>query len=78
VFGRMTTHEWYLGLPLCEICRDQLYDFAWASGVQALVAVVGGLSGFYFFVEEVLLFTVLVIVKHRIQPPWMRRPRGPG
>jgi hypothetical protein len=72
VFCRMRTDFSYLGLPLCGICRDQVYDFLWASGVQAMVALVGGLSGFFFVMEEVLLFVVLVLVRHRLKPPWER------
>jgi hypothetical protein len=72
VFCRMPSTIRYLKLPLCEICRDQVYDFVWASGVQGLIALVGGLTGFYFLIEEVLLFAVLVVVKHRVHPPWQR------
>jgi len=72
LFCRMRTPHRFAGLPMCAICRDQSYDFLWASLVQALVAVVGGLSTFFFVIEEVLLFTVLVLVKHRIRPPWER------
>ena len=71
-FCRMRTSHRFARLPMCAICRDQSYDFLWASLVQALVAVVGGLSASFFVIEEVLLFTVLVLVKHRIQPPWER------
>ncbi len=72
VFCRMpTVHRW-LGLALCRICRDQVYDFAWASGVQIVVVLVGGMSGLFFVLDEILLFTVLVLVKHRIPPPWDR------
>jgi hypothetical protein len=74
VFCRMPSTSRYLKLPLCEICRDQLYDFVWASGVQGAIAIVGGLSGFFFVVEEILLFTVLVMVKHRVQRRSRPRP----
>lgn len=70
VFCRMHSGVRFLLLPMCGICRDQAYDFLWASGVQALLVAAGMLSGTTFLVEEVLLFTVLVVVKHRIQPPW--------
>jgi hypothetical protein len=59
-------------IPVCGICRDQLYDFAWVSAVQAVVAVVLGLGGLFFLIEEILLFFVLVFVRHRIPPPWER------
>jgi hypothetical protein len=61
---------------MCPICRDQSYDFLWASGVQALLVAFGLLSGLTFLLEEVLLFAVLVIVKHRIQPPWATHASG--
>ena len=72
VFCRMPTDLRFLKLPMCPICRDQSYDFLWASAVQGIVAVLGGLSAYYFVMEEVLLFTVLVLVKHRVAPPWER------
>jgi hypothetical protein len=62
----------FLRIPVCAICRDQLYDFLWASAVQAVVVVAFQLGGFVFVVEEVLLFSVLVLVKHRVTPPWER------
>jgi hypothetical protein len=62
----------FLRIPVCAICRDQLYDFMWASGVQAVVALAFNLGGIVFLVEEVLLFSVLVLVKHRVTPPWGR------
>ena len=72
LFCRMPTTHHFLALPVCAICRDQLYDFVWASGVQAALVFAGLLGGLTFFLEEVLLFTVLVFVKHRIPPPWER------
>ena len=66
----MRTTMRFLGIPVCPICRDQMYDFIWVSGVQGLVALVGNLGVWFFIVEEVLLFTVLVIVKHRVPVPW--------
>ena len=71
-FCRMTTELRFARMPICAICRDQLYDFAWVSVVQAVVAVAFSLGGLFFLVEEVLLFAVLVFVKHRIPPPWER------
>jgi len=72
LFCRMATTHHFLALPVCAICRDQLYDFVWASGVQAALVLAGLLGGLTFVLEEVLLFTVLVFVKHRIPPPWER------
>jgi hypothetical protein len=66
----MSTSFRLLRTPLCDICRDQVYDFAWVTIVQLLVLLAGGINGFMFAIEEVLLFFVLVIVKHRIPPPW--------
>lgn len=76
-FCRMPTRERFLHLPVCPICRDQLYDFLWASGVQMLVTLVFRLGSFVFLVQEFLLFLVLVLIKHRVTPPWERR-RSPG
>ena len=72
LFCRMPCSIRFLRVPMCAICRDQAYDFGWASAVQASLVAFGLLSGLTFVLEEVLLFTVLVIVKHRIQPPWAR------
>ncbi len=69
-FCRMQSTGRFLRISVCAICRDQLYDFVWASAVQAVVAVAFQLGGFVFLVEEVLLFLVLVLVKHRLTPPW--------
>ena len=70
LFCRMNTTLRFLRLDVCEICRDQVYDFLWVSVVQAIVTVVFALGGLFFIMEEVLLFAVLVIVKHRFPPPW--------
>jgi len=70
LFCRMPTPHRWLGAPLCAICRDQSYDFLWASAVQAVIALIGGMSGWTFVLDEVLLFAVLVLVKHRIGTPW--------
>lgn len=77
IFCRMRSGIRFLGVPMCGICRDQAYDFLWASAVQALLVAFGLLSGLTFLLEEVLLFSVLVLVKHRIQPPWAAHG-GPG
>lgn len=71
-FCRMQTELRFARMSVCPICRDQLYDFCWASVVQAIVAFAFGLGGLFFVVEEVLLFVALVFVKHRIPPPWER------
>jgi hypothetical protein len=70
LFCRMRSRTRFLGIVMCAICRDQAYDFLWVSGVQGILVAVGLLSGTLFVVEEVLLFAVLVIIKHRIKPPW--------
>lgn len=70
LFCRMRCRTRFLRVSMCAICRDQAYDFLWVSGVQGVLAAVGLLSGVLFVVEELLLFAVLVLVKHRIQPPW--------
>ena len=70
VFCRMNTTLQFLRLSVCEICRDQLYDFLWVSGVQALVTLAFDLGGIVFLVQEILLFLVLIVVKHRFPPPW--------
>ena len=72
LFCRMNTTLRYMRLNVCEICRDQLYDFLWVSGVQALVTVAFDLGGIVFLVQEILLFLVLIVVKHRLPPPWQR------
>ncbi len=69
-FCRMPSMGRFLRIPVCAIGRDQLYDFVGASAVQAAVALAFRLGGFVFLVEEVLLFFVLVLVKHRVTPPW--------
>jgi hypothetical protein len=76
-FCRMQADGRFLRLSVCHICRDQLYDFLWASGVQAVVAVGFRLGGLVFLIEEILLFAVLVLVKHRVTPPW-DRPHSPS
>jgi hypothetical protein len=72
-FCRMRAAEPFLRIPMCPICRDQVYDFLWASAVNVVIAVPAGLSGRTFVIEEILLFVVLVVVKHRLPPPWLRR-----
>jgi hypothetical protein len=65
-FCRMQTGVQMFGMPLCGICRDQVQDFVWVSGILGSLVVVGVLDGIQFLVEEVLLFGVLVLVKHRV------------
>ncbi len=72
-FCRMPTELRFARIPACAICRDQLYDFMWVSAVQAFVAVALGLGVLFFLIEEILLFAVLVFVRHRIPPPWERK-----
>ena len=52
-------------MPLCRICRDQVQDFVLVSGTLSLLVVSGFITGLQFVVEELLLFGVLVLVKHR-------------
>ena len=72
VFCRMDTPDRFLGLLMCTICRDQSYDFLLVSGVQVLMAPIVGISLGQFLAQEVLMFVVLIFVKHRITPPWLR------
>ena len=67
-----STVRW-MGVPICPICRDQLYDFVWVSAVQTIVWMLGGIDGWFFVIDEILLFLVLVVVKHRLPPPWELR-----
>jgi hypothetical protein len=53
-------------IPVCAICRDQLQDFVWVSVLQGSLVLAGVLGGFQFAIEEVLLFGILVLVKHRL------------
>ncbi len=75
VFCRMTVTQRFLRLPMCSICRDQSYDFLWASSVQVVITAAGGMGIRAFTVNEVLLFIVLVVVKHRVAAPWDRPNR---
>lgn len=72
-FCFMQTSLRWLGIPLCTICRDQLYDFIWVSAVQTIVWAFGGIEGWFFVIDEILLFVVLVLVKHRVPVPWARQ-----
>ena len=64
-FCRMHTGVRLFRIPVCPICRDQVQDFVWVSAVQGSLMLAGVISGIQFVVEEVLLFGVLVLVKHR-------------
>lgn len=66
LFCRMRTGVSLFRMPLCHICRDQVQDFVWVSGIQGLLVAAGFISGLQFAVEEILLFSVLVLVKHRL------------
>ncbi len=66
IFCRMATDVRVSRVPLCPICLEQSNDFIWVSLVQLLLLSVGAISGFFFVIEEVLLFFVLVVVKHRV------------
>lgn len=65
-FCRMRTGVRLFRIPVCAICRDQVQDFVWVSGLQGSLVAVGLLGGLQFVVEEILLFAVLVLVKHRL------------
>ena len=69
-FCRMPNPHRWLGIPVCSICRDQLYDFFWVSLVQTAVWLLGGIDVWFFVIDECLLFFVLIIVKHRVPVPW--------
>ena len=72
-FCRMPDPHRLLRVPVCGICRDQLYDFFWVSVVQIVVWLLGGINGLFFVIDECLLFFVLIVVKHRVPAPWDRR-----
>jgi hypothetical protein len=66
LFCRMPTGVRLFRIPVCAICRDQLQDFVWTSAVLLALVPTGFISGGQFMVEELLLFGVLVLVKHRL------------
>lgn len=75
-FCRMSTGTRLFGIPVCSICQDQLQDFVWVSLVQGVCVLIGWVNGIQFLVEEVALFGVLVLVKHRLPSvfePFVRR-----
>jgi hypothetical protein len=72
----MRTGTKLFGISLCEICQDQTQDFVWVSLVLLMLVPTGFITGTQFVVEEVLLFVVLVVVKHRLPAvfePFTRR-----
>ena len=76
LFCRMHTGVRLFGVPVCDICHDQMQDFAWVSAVLLALVPTGFISGTQFLVEELLVFVVLVIVKHRLPSffePFTRR-----
>ncbi len=62
-----------VGYPVVSNMPDQLYDFLWVSVVQTIVWLLGGIDGLFFVIDEILLFLVLVVVKHRLPAPWEQR-----
>jgi hypothetical protein len=66
LFCRMQTGVKLFRIPVCPICRDQVQDFIWVSAIQGMLVAAGFISGLQFAVEEVLLFGILVLVKHRL------------
>ncbi|MEE9142770.1 MAG: hypothetical protein V3U59_08655 [Gammaproteobacteria bacterium] len=40
--------------------------------MQTLVWLLGGIDGWFFVLDEILLFVVLVVIKHRLPAPWDR------
>lgn len=66
LFCRMRTRTRLFRIALCPICRDQVQDFVWASGIQTSLVALGFIGSLQFAVEEALLFGVLVLVKHRL------------
>jgi hypothetical protein len=69
LFCRMPSAVRLFRIPVCRICGDQLQDFVWVSVILLALVPTGFISGAQFIVEELLLFGVLVLVKHRL--PWI-------
>ena len=65
-FCRMQTRTRLFGTPLCDICREQVGDFLLVSLVQVGLLFSGAIGGLFFVLDEVLLFTVLVVIKHKV------------
>lgn len=66
LFCRMPTAVRLFGVAVCPICRDQLQDFVWVSVVLTLLLPTRFVNGGQYLVEEVLMFGVLVALKHRL------------
>lgn len=66
LFCRMCTGVRLFRIPLCHICQDQVQDFVWVSVIQGALVAAGFISGLQFVIEEVLLFGILVLIKHRL------------
>jgi hypothetical protein len=66
LFCRMQTGVRLFQIPVCPICRDQFQDFVLVSGLLGALVAVGFINGLQFAVEEILIFGVLVLVKHRV------------
>ena len=72
----MSTGVRLFGIPVEPIFQDQLQDFVCVSFIQGFVALLGWVNGVQFLIEEVVLFGVLVLVKHRLPSvfePFLRR-----
>ena len=65
-FCRMGTRRRLLQVPLCAICLEQSNDFLWVSLVQVGLLSAGAIDGLFFVIEELLLFFVLIVIKHRL------------
>ena len=65
-FCRMQTTRRLFRVPLCPICLEQSNDFVWVSAVQLVLLAGGAIDGWFFVAEEVLLFFVLIVIKHRL------------
>ncbi len=68
LFCRMATGRRVIRAPHCAICWEQLNDFIWVSFVQVVLLALGAIDGLFFVVEEVVLFFVLIVIKHRVPP----------
>ncbi len=67
-FCRMQTTRRLFRVPLCAICLEESKDFIWVSAVQLALLAAGVIDGWFFVAEEVLLFFVLIGIKHRLPP----------
>ena len=76
LFCRMHTGVRLFRIPVCDICRDQLQDFVWVTVLQTVLVLVGFTTVAQFIVEEVLLFVILVLVKHQLPNLFDRYTEG--